>query len=317
MLERRQAAHARNHAAGHPRLRRQRRRRRPCRPASGKRRPAAGRRSRPGRDAAVRPAARSSSVRNRVRRSCGGCVRCDAPWPAASNGGPTASSRRCAGPFPAAKSRRAWNSAPSPVSRWIFMPKDAVREKSRIASSRTAAMFGVMPIWRPGCTRRWRQTRPSGPRQRSQMLSSSPTPRRSGLEQRSEARRPDRLTGARPRSASRASFSFTSMADVDRSGAPALEPRVNAKFVAPAHIDHRRRLDRQQQPAAGRAKQGVDQHQPEHSGHPDQAHWPQLRTRQGDQHADRRADHHRGHRQARRVEHQRGASVASMMAAMI
>ncbi len=50
-------------------------------------------------DPRARPAAaRTSAGRYRWRRSPGGCARCGIPWPAACRGGPTASSRSCAGP---------------------------------------------------------------------------------------------------------------------------------------------------------------------------------------------------------------------------
>ncbi len=56
----------------------------------------------------------------------------------------------------------------------------ASRAKSRIASSFTAATLGVIEMIFFGRSETCFQTRPNGPRQRAQMRSISPSPRRSG-----------------------------------------------------------------------------------------------------------------------------------------
>ncbi len=101
--------------------------------------------------------------------------------------------------MPVWKSRSAWNSDPSPVSSWLFTPNMASRENRRIASSFTAGMLGVMGIDVLSGMARCFQTMPSGPVQRSHSRSSTPSPRRRGVNWKpAPAPRSERVRRSRP-----------------------------------------------------------------------------------------------------------------------
>ena len=120
--------------------------------------------------------------------------------------------------MPARNSTSASKSAPSPRCAWVSSPSRAWRWRSWAPRSCRGLKSGRIGKLCSASLRRWRQARPSGPRQRSQAVSIRPSPRRVAVTGSKAAPAPSsRGTIARP-SSSTASKALTPSATAAERG---------------------------------------------------------------------------------------------------